>query len=543
MKAVSELGESNSSDVVMAALSKSTRRRSSSTDSNQSYNSDHESTSSERKVNRKDSRKSKKSKSPRMSKHDKRDKGSSSQKEGERPPSRMENDVGIMTQPRLHKHKRNSSRDYQKGGEEGSVNLKPKETPQSPVMRSPKSQAHESQGFSYDGVTKSEHEKATDQSLSSTFTIDSQSSVLFALSTSGKSVDVDNSVEPREEHSKSHRRRRSQERKNEKNESRGDVSDSNSSVSSAIIHTRTIDGERYHSGTESPSVRRRRSKDSARDDSDTGGVSRNDSMSKRNSVKISPTAGSQGVPVIDGRRRHGSGSRPSSPALSDNLEPKSSAAPAERRRLPMGEILEQRFAGQRQSVGSNASSTATLTQSQVDSSASDLPPPIPKRDGKYSSLENLSTRSSHEYNKSPTERYSPNSSERRRSRNDSTCSESDIPANSSAARAIDMDAKGSSAGTPGNTGIVAKLLQKLQNFSKTQEDSLRSTKTKRNSSETGAAGSRKTSGDSESGETQGIVGHSDSSGAHSDDSQHHHRQTHRTHRRWVYVWDRFFVLF
>ncbi|XP_052809699.1 uncharacterized protein LOC128238150 isoform X4 [Mya arenaria] len=529
VKAVSDLGESNSSDVVMAALSKGSRRRSSSSDSNRSYDSDRESTSSERpkQPHRKDSRRNRKSKSPRSGKHDKHERSGHSPKETERPPSKMELEAeGIMTQPRLHKHKRTSSKDYQ--SRQADDSLRPQETPQSPVMRSPKSHTQESQGFSYDGVNKSGQAKETNQSLSSTFTIDSQNSVLFSLSTGGKSIDIDNSVEQKEQHVKGHRRRRSRDMKSERSEGRGDISDSSSSVSSAIIHTRTIDGEKYLSGTESPSVRRRRSKDNSREDSDTGGLTRSDS--KRNSAKISPTAGSQGVPVIDGRKRHGSGSRPSSPALSDNLDPKSSGAQGDRRRLPMGEILEQRFSGQRQSAGSNASSTATLTQSQVDSSTSDLPPPIPKRDGKYSSLENLSTRSSHDHNRSPTERYSPTSSERRRSRNNSTCSESDIPANSSAARAIDMDAKNANP-NPSNTGIVAKLLQKLQNFSKTQEDSLRTTKIKRNSCDREEPG-RKASGDSESGDVVAVAtGNNDSSGAHSDDSQQVHRPPHRTHRR------------
>lgn len=516
MKAVSDLGESNSSDIVMAALAKGSRRRSSSSDSNRSYDSDRESTSSERRVpHRKDSRKNRKTKSPRSSKQDKI--GSSHRvpdSTTERPPSKMELEAeGIMTQPRMHKHRRTPSREYQ--NRTADENLKPKETPQSPVLRSAKLPAQESQGFSFDDRNKAEQVVDSQQSMSSTFTIDSQNSVLLALSNGGKSLDTDISTDTKEETRKGHRRRRSRDMKHEKGEQRGDISDSSSSVSSAIILSRTAE-----SAGESPSVRRRRTKDTSRDDSDTG--------SKRNSAKVSPTAGSQGVPVIDGRRRHESGSRPSSPAHSDVSDSRSSVTAGDRRRMPMADLLEQRFSGRvGQSTGSTASSTATLTQSQVDSSTSDLPPQIPRsRDAKYSSLENLSTKSSHDYKSSPTERYSPTSSERRRT--SSTCSESEIPSSTTtASRQLDMDVKNSN---PGNTGIVAKLLQKLQSFSKTQEESLQTTKYKRKSVEVKEP-ARKTSGDSDSGEV--ITGHSDSSGAHSDDSQQVTRPSYRTHRRYV----------
>lgn len=523
MKAVSDLGESNSSDIVMAALAKGSRRRSSSSDSNRSYDSDRESTSSERRLpHRKDSRKNRKTKSPRSSKQV----GSSHrapESTTERPPSKMELEAeGIMTQPRMHKHRRTPSREYQ--NRTADENLKPIETPQSPVQRSTKLTAQESQGFSFDDRNKTEQVVDSQQSMSSTFTIDSQNSVLLALSTGGKSVDIDDSADTKEETVKGHRRRRSRDMKNERGEQRGDISDSSSSVSSAIIHSRTADsaGERNHSGTESPSVRRRRTKDTSREDSDTG--------SKRNSAKISPTAGSQGVPVIDGRRRHESGSRPSSPAHSDVSDSRSSVTAGDRRRMPMADLLEQRFSGRvGQSTGSSASSTATLTQSQVDSSTSDLPPQIPRsRDGKYSSLENLSTKSSHDYKSSPTERYSPTGSERRRT--SSTCSESEIPSSTTtASRQLDMDNKNANS-NPGNTGIVTKILQKLHSLSKTQEESLQTTKYKRKSVEVKEP-ARKTSGDSDSGEV--ITGHSDSSGAHSDDSQQVTRPSYRTHRRYV----------
>ena len=529
MKAVSDLGESNTSDIVMAALSKGSRRRSSSSDSNRSFDSDRESTSSERRQpQRKDSRKNRKTKTPHPSKSERMDKGETSQRSGpvERPPSKMELEAeGIMTQPKLHTHRRTRSKDYQNKGNEDGSSLKPKQTPSSPVQRTQKISSQESQGFSFDDRNKHENITDTQQNLSSTFTVDSQSSLLVAMS---KNMDLETSDS--KESVKGHRRRRS---KDLKQEFRGDVSDSSSSVSSVAI----LMSEKSQNGRDSPSVnlRKSRDRDTTREDSDTGSFQRGDSKRGSN-VKLSPTAGSQGVPVIDGRRRHGSGSRPSSPAHSDISDSKSSVSNSERRRMPIADLLEQRFSGRvNQSAGSNASSTATLTQSQADASAGDLPPPIPRREGKYSSLENLSSRASQDCNRSPTERVSPTSSERKRT--NSTCSESDLvmSGSSTAARQLDMDRKNSNTNNPNSGGIVAKLLQKLQTFSKSQEESLRSNKIKRKSGEVDEL-PRKASGDSDSSDVIAPAPvHSDSSGAHSDDSQQVTRPSHRTHRRLVVV--------
>ena len=528
VKAVSPLGESNSSDVVMAALSKGQqKRRSSSSDSNHSE-SDRESTESERRHHSRKDRKSRKTKSPRSSR---REKGQdSSQKEAptpvpERPVSRLEQEAGVIMTPKLHTHRRNRSKDLNKTDFDES--LKPKETLQSPVMRSPKTGTQESQGFSFDSRQKIEDGEQNEQNLSSTFTIDSQNSVLLALSAKSLNQDVDSADSAHKEENVTHRRRRSRERK-------GEVSDSSSSVSSVNVQSRNLElsGERNMSGTDSPSTRRRRSRESTKEETES--LQRSDS--KTNSAKISPTAGSQGVPVIDGRKRHGSGSRPSSPACSDISDSRSSVA--DRRRLPVGELLEQRFSGSRvgQSGASTGSSTATLTQSQVDNSINDLPPQIPRRDPRCSSsMENLSSRTSCDYNRSPTEKYSPTGSERRRT--SSTSSETDL-ASSTASRQLDMDKKNSNS-TNSNSGIVAKLLQKLQTFSKNQEESLRTTKYKRKPGDSAASDeervqtARKTSGDSDI--SDAVPGkapvHSDSSsGAHSDDQQAV-RPTYRTHRR------------
>ena len=528
VKAVSALGESNSSDVVMAALSKGQqKRRSSSSDTNHSE-SDRESTESERRPHRKDShRKSRKTKSPRSSR---REKGQeSSRKEAptpavDRPMSRLEQEAGVIMTPKLHTHRRTRSKDL------NMDEIKPKETVASPTMRGAKSGTQESQGFSFDSRQKIENGEENEQNLSSTFTIDSQNSVLLALSTKGLGQgDVDSADSATKEDSvRGHRRRRS---RDIKNEVKGDVSDSSSSVSSANIHGRNLDlsGERNMSGTDSPSARRRRSREGNREDSES--LQRSDS--RLSSAKVSPTAGSQGVPVIDGRRRHGSGSRPSSPACSDVSDSRSSTT--DRRRLPVGELLEQRFSGSR--VGQSSTSTAssaTLTQSQVDNSINELPPQIPRRCS--SSMENLSSRTSCDYNKSPTEKYSPTGSERRRT--SSTSSETDLPS-STASRQLDMDKKNSNANNS-NSGIVAKLLQKLQTFSKNQEESLRTTKYKRKPGDSTASdeekvqSARKTSGDSDI--SDAVTGkapvHSDSSsGAHSDDSQQAVRPSYRTHRR------------
>ena len=533
MKAVSPLGESNSSDVVMAALSKGQqKRRSSSSDSNHSE-SDRESTESERRHHSRKDRKSRKTKSPRSSR---RDKGQdSSRKEAatpvpERPVSRLEHEAGVIMTPKLHTHRRTRSKDLNKTDFDDS--LKPKETLQSPVMRSPKSGTQESQGFSFDSRQKIENAEQNEQNLSSTFTIDSQNSVLLALSAKSLNLDVDSADSAHKEESVKHRRRKSRERK-------GEVSDSSSSVSSVNVQSRNLElsGERSLSGTDSPSSRRRRSREGTKDETDS--LQRSDS--KTNSAKISPTAGSQGVPVIDGRKRHGSGSRPSSPACSDVSDSRSSVT--DRRRLPVGELLEQRFSGSRvgQSGASTGSSTATLTQSQVDSSINDLPPQIPRRDPRCSSsMENLSSRTSCDYNRSPTEKYSPTGSERRRT--SSTSSETDLPS-STASRQLDMDNKKNSNSSSSNSGIVAKLLQKLQTFSKNQEESLRTTKYKRKPGDSAASDeekvqtARKTSGDSDISDavsapvpSKAPVHSDSSSGAHSDDQQAV-RPTYRTHRR------------
>ena len=528
VKAVSALGESNSSDVVMAALSTKghQKRRSSSSDSNHSE-SDRESTESERRHHRKD-RKSRKTKSPRSSR---REKGlDSSRKEAktpvpDRPASRLEQEAGVIMTPKLHMHKRNRSKDLNKTDPEES--LRPKETLKSPTMRGPKTGTQESQGFSFDSRQRIENDEQNEQNLSSTFTIDSQNSVLLALSTKGLGQDVDSADSAaKEEGVKGHRRKRSKDMK-------GDVSDSSSSVSSVNIQGRNLElsGERNLSGTDSPSGRRRRSREGAKEEPE----SLQRSECKTPSAKISPTAGSQGVPVIDGRKRHGSGSRPSSPSCSDISDSRSLAG--DRKRLPVGELLEQRFSGSRVGQsGTSTASSATLTQSQVDNSINDLPPQIPRKDPRCSSsMENLSSRTSCDYNRSPTDKYSPTGSERRRT--SSTSSETDLT-NSNASRQLDMDKKNSNTNNA-NSGIVAKLLQKLQTFSKNQEESLRTTKYKRKPGDSNASdeervqSARKTSGDSDI--SDAVTGkapvHSDSSsGAHSDDQQVA-RPSYRTHRR------------
>lgn len=523
---MSALGESNSSDVVMAALSKGQQKqRSSSSDSNHSE-SDRESTEHERRPHRKD-RKSRKTKSPRSSRREKVHESGRKETQtpvAERPVSRLEQEAGVIMTPKLHTHRRNRSKDLNKSDFDES--LKPKETLKSPTMKSPNTGTQESQGFSFDSRQRVENGEQNEQNLSSTFTIDSQNSVLLALSTKGLAQEMDSADSAnKEENVKGHRRKKSKEMK-------GDISDSSSSVSSVNVQARNLElsGERNLSGTDSPSVRRRRSREGTKEETE----SRSDS--RTSSAKISPTAGSQGVPVIDGRKRHGSGSRPSSPACSDISDSRSSIA--DRRRLPVGELLEQKFSGSRvgQSGASTASSSATLTQSQVDNSINDLPPQIPRRDPRCSSsMENLSSRTSCDYNRSPTEKYSPTGAERRRT--SSTSSETDLPS-STASRQLDMDKKNNN-GTNSNSGIVAKLLQKLQTFSKNQEESLRTTKYKRKPGDSTASdeervqSARKTSGDSDI--SDAIPGkapvHSDSSsGAHSDDQQAV-RPSYRTHRR------------
>ena len=100
---------------------------------------------------------------------------------------------GIMTQPKLHTHRRTRSKDLQnKKLDENLNNIKPKETPHSPVQRSPKSGSHqESQGFSFDSRTQNQSVVHSQQSdMSSTFTVDSQNSMLQALTSRNIELDM-----------------------------------------------------------------------------------------------------------------------------------------------------------------------------------------------------------------------------------------------------------------------------------------------------------------------------------------------------------------
>ncbi|KAL3881429.1 hypothetical protein ACJMK2_027871 [Sinanodonta woodiana] len=557
VKAVSSLGESNSSDVIMAALAKGLiRRRSSSSDSNRSYDSDKEmdSNDSARKhSHRKDKvHRSQKLHTPKAGGQEVSNDSSLSEAAG---PADSDRSIsgksghkfeGILTQPKVHK--RSHSKDYQNRPFTAGENYvtRPKEAVLELRPSTARLVAQESQGFSFDGRQAGNVEGTSgmeENQLSSTYTVDGEHSILNALGAKGASlVDIHSEETSSKESDKSRRKRKSKDFKDMK----GDFSDSSSSVVSEksdakimnIIHgSNEVALERKESVASDSEITqthsRRRSKDLQNQMSDIRkeDMENAELVEKRNGAKISPTGGSQGVPIIDGRKRQSSGSRPASPTHSvENVESRSLVA--ERRRLPVADVLEQRFLGKiGQSTSSTASSSATLTQSVLDNN--DLP--TSRKERGLGSMENISivVRSSHD-NRSPTERFSPTGSDRRRIL--STSSESDIP-DSMISRQIDMDKKPNN-----NNGIVAKLLQKLQTFSKSQEDPRKKIprKVSENVSsipseeERPTSRVRRISGGSETSEPaiEKAQVHSDgSSGNHSDDSQSVKRPQNRTHRR------------
>ncbi|KAK3595229.1 hypothetical protein CHS0354_021545 [Potamilus streckersoni] len=557
VKAVSSLGESNSSDVIMAALAKGLiRRRSSSSDSNRSYESDKEmdSNDSARKHSlRKDKvHKSQKLNTPKTGGQEASNDSSLNEAAGpadsDRPTSVKSghNIEGILTQPKMHK--RTHSKDYQNRPFTAGENYvtRPKEAMLEPRPSTARLVAQESQGFSFDSRQAGNVEGTSgmeEHQMSSTYTIDGEHSILNVLGAKGASlVDINSEESSSKDSDKSRRKRKSKDVKDMK----GNISDSSSSVVSEKSDTKVMNivhgsnemalerKESVASDSETTQTHsRRRSKDLQnqmfdirREDMESAEV-----VEKKNGAKISPTGGSQGVPIIDGRKRQSSGSRPASPTHTvESIESRSSVT--ERRRLPVADVLEQRFLGKVvQSTSSTASSSATLTQSVMDNN--DLP--TARKERNLGSMENISivVRSSHD-NRSPTERFSPTGSDRRRIL--STSSESDLP-ETLISRQLDMDKK-----PINNNGIVAKLLQKLQTFSKSQEDPRKKIQRKVSEnvssipSEEERPPSRvhRISGGSETSEPaiEKAQVHSDgSSGNHSDDSQSVKRAQNRTHRR------------
>ncbi|XP_021366766.1 uncharacterized protein LOC110459051 isoform X1 [Mizuhopecten yessoensis] len=538
LKAVSSLGESNMSNILMAGVSQGSslpRKQSLSSDSDDS-DEKYSTESSDVARNHVPQRRQRRIKSPRQDKRQAHARGKESSasdqenvKERERPSSRSErpgssrsntNSDGIFVQPKLHTHRRNRSRDSPNDGltigvrQQESTHPIPKESHQSPPAGS-----------------RCKENSLSASKMSETFTIDSQNSLLSAIAATRAALHGgDGGV--KEQFVKTHRRTRSKEKVTEMPSTEVSLVDSpgslpsapNISVSSSpetkILNVPTQDAGAIPNESTQKGHRRTRSKDLQNPvyewrkdiDSTTNVKDVKKAWTKESGCEV------HGIPVIDGSKRPSS--RPGSPAPFDISETKLQVD----RKKSVADLLEQRFSNKPVSPleGGDTANKAAL----------------PPRVRRIASNEDVSDGG----RRTPSKTASPTYVDRRRS--PSNGSESDV-SESSAARHLDMDG----GNRTNNTGIVSKLLQKLSNMSKTQgEIRDRGPKPKLKSTSevpTGAEESivyrrqRQLSG-SESEPVASCIPvtekpaphhHSDnSSGNQSDDPQGPRRQ-HKTHRR------------
>ncbi|KAJ8307920.1 hypothetical protein KUTeg_014530 [Tegillarca granosa] len=491
VKAVSAVGESNMSNVVMAALCTAVsgaRKRSSSSDSNRSDSEkDLDSTESSDVIRHRNvQRRQRRIKSPRQDKRQISSRGKESsasdqevvrEKEhssskGERPSSsrstKSGNSDGILTQPKLHTHKRNRSKDYQNSNTDveatGATNSLETPTPIESLL--PPSVANQKSDVSYSSSVMSE-----------TFTVDTQGSLFQAINVANNALAQNISEHPsdKDQSVKTHKRKRSKDLKTaELNNLSSDINQSATSVSNVNIQisasesstnvksraqefeNRNTQKSEQDNKIDSPKVqthKRSRSKDLQKEHvyewrKDIDNTSVKDV--KKQTSKDSPGAEGHGIPIIDARKRHSSGSRPSSPAPAEVSEPKNPIS-----KKTVADILEQKFST-KSSVGSSVDKGSTLGGTDnSDPSYTAALPPRHRRTGSSDESDGKRTPS----------KMSPTYVERRRT--PSVGSESDFSlSDSAAARQLDMEKKS-------NSGIVTKLLQKLQTFSKSQEETIR----------------------------------------------------------------------
>lgn len=491
VKAVSAVGESNMSNVVMAALCTAVsgaRKRSSSSDSNRSDSEkDLDSTESSDVVRHRNvQRRQRRIKSPRQDKRQISSRGKESsasdqdvvrEKEpssskGERPSSsrstKSGNNDGILTQPKLHTHRRNRSKDYQNSNIDtevtGATNSLETPTPIESLL--PPSVANQKSDASYSSSVMSE-----------TFTVDTQGSLFQAMNVANNALapNISEHHSDKDQSVKTHKRKRSKDLKTaELNNLSSDIGQSVTSVSNVNIQINASDStsnvksraQEYENRNtqkseqdnklDSPKIhahKRNRSKDLQKEHvyewrKDIDNTSVKDV--KKQTSKDSPGAEGHGIPIIDARKRHSSGSRPSSPAPAEVSEPKTQIS-----KKTVADILEQKFST-KSSVGSSVEKGSTLGGTDnSDPSYTAALPPRHRRTGSSDESDGKRTPS----------KMSPTYVERRRT--PSIGSESDISlSDSAAARQLDMEKKS-------NSGIVTKLLQKLQTFSKSQEETIR----------------------------------------------------------------------
>ncbi|VDI27867.1 Hypothetical predicted protein [Mytilus galloprovincialis] len=523
VKAVSALGESNMSNVIMAALSKISGKNirtcsySSDSDNNRSDDSEKEAdldsteSSDVTRYRMEKQRRQKRIKSPRQDRRITQRKESSAsdqdpvrepeQSKSSRPSSRSGSAAdGIFIQPKLHTHKRSRSRDSR--GQSPDSELKDSSSqrnqpkifqPSSSKQSPPAGSQHQHRDSSIMGSKMSE-----------TFTIETQNSLMQVISAAHSQIQ-----ESHEKSTKGHKRTRSK-----------DLAYYGSSES---VHTAE------NAPTSSPKPSRRDSSGGRGSDNDS---TKSEKTHRRTSSKDyewrkdidsnthAKKGEGHGVPVIDARRRHNSGSRPSSPAPSDASE---KSLPDKKRTV--AEFLEHRSSTK--SAGQNSErspSAGGVEYSETHTAA--LPPRHRKSN---SSNEDIAS----DVRRSPSKNSSPTYSDSRR-RAHSNSSDPDLSElqSSSAARQLDMEKKT-------NSGIVSKLLQKLQTFSKSQEETLRERghKIKKKSEsqnlnlEEGRR-PRRTSGSDQdmSQDSKGVPQSDSSSGTQSDDPQTA-KKPYQTHRR------------
>ncbi|XP_067676396.1 serine-rich adhesin for platelets-like [Haliotis asinina] len=580
VKALSGLGESYESNIIMAKLAKGAEQRhlseSSDSDMPDDSDKDHDSTESheKRRHRKRETRKNRKVKSPRSEKTKShsakdveitRDIKSASPSTSERPRTAhavSEAGAPILTTPKRHMHKRNKSGDYQQsqfsdGNIDSSQSSKrvsdgnlqsPSDLPRvssssspSSASSSPTKSCHHhpsnlssSKPVCSEGNNKTPHTSAlTDLKdvtvMSGTFTVDNASSYLQSITASVVKETIASSKakiresQEKEESVKTHRRRRSSDFKlsdltDGKSEGRGDrrstgSGEGESEVDGDSVTHRQMDRKdsekRLSDGASDDSLRegkvkghrRKRSKDLQiqvsewRKDEEVGGKAGDKAEAVSAGRDLDNT--NQNRPVIDGRKRHSSGSRPSSPMLIETGDKEV----FEKRRTPMAETLEQRLL----SLSSKSSSLGSLSNKGGNSDGAirsrQLPDP------------NLVMEESG-----------------MRKRTASVGSEGELSQNAKS------DQK----------SFASKLLHKLQTFSKSQEKTIRERSTRRKNSGESSRDSKPPSDDEgrqprvrrvsdsdheASSDTSSMARkHGDSSsGSHSDDSRST-RPT-RTHRR------------
>ncbi|XP_071136329.1 serine-rich adhesin for platelets-like isoform X2 [Mytilus edulis] len=523
VKAVSALGESNMSNVIMAALSKISGKNirtcsySSDSDNNRSDDSEKEAdldsteSSDVTRYRMEKQRRQKRIKSPRQDRRITQRKESSAsdqdpvrepeQSKSSRPSSRSGSAAdGIFIQPKLHTHKRSRSRDSR--GQSPDSELKDSSSQRSqPKIFQPSSSKQ-----SPPAGSQHQHRDSSimGSKMSETFTIETQNSLMQVISAAHSQIQ-----ESHEKSTKGHKRTRSK-----------DLAYYGSSES---VHATE------NAQTSSPKPSRRDSSGGRGSDNDS---TKSEKTHRRTSSKDyewrkdidsnthAKKGEGHGVPVIDARRRHNSGSRPSSPAPSDASE---KSLPDKKRTV--AEFLEHRSSTK--SAGQNSErspSAGGVEYSETHTAA--LPPRHRKSN---SSNEDIAS----DVRRSPSKNSSPTYSDSRR-RAHSNSSDPDLSElqSSSAARQLDMEKKT-------NSGIVSKLLQKLQTFSKSQEETLRERghKIKKKSEsqnlnpEEGRR-PRRTSGSDQdmSQDSKGVPQSDSSSGTQSDDPQTA-KKPYQTHRR------------